>query len=43
MNIDTPKMVLKLRENLYRINLIPEHIKQTVENVKKHGSPYSLT
>jgi len=43
MNIDTPKMILKLRENLYRINLVPEHIRQTVENVKKHGSPYSLT
>ncbi|MEM1546144.1 MAG: lactate utilization protein B [Candidatus Methanomethylicia archaeon] len=40
MNIDTPKMVLKLRENLHSIKLIPESIRQIIENVKKYGSPY---
>lgn len=41
MNIDTPSMVLKLREILYRKKLVPEPIRQMVENVKRYGTPYT--
>ncbi len=42
MEIDTPNMILKLRERLLKAGLTPQELMKVSENVKIYGNPFGL-
>lgn len=43
LEIDIPRMILKLREILFKSNIIPRQSLETIENIKIHGNPFGLS